>query len=1270
MEYSPPISTTIADQTPFTTSSNSEVTEATKDSRSMSSSLTSNVDGDMDHNKDYHQDHCAEEEDVTQQKPPASTVEDDPTVKSKEVKLSGDSYSSHECDDDGNINDVPKKEVTPSQSLQEEVNELRETLLQLSEQAKKDKSEQEELKRILYEDKTKRLDLYPVPMAQLRFLRRLDSDNSDDEDLDTIKNRAHKRRMEVAYKAELAYLEQDKKVRSQYRAEIAEWKEKEKTWMLAQQRLEDLLAEERAIPRLPTSPRGPSPSPSNSLLPQESASLEAEDKVEQGRLEELLQNYSRPKLNKVEQGGSDELLQNYSIPKLNRVEWKLFKAIPGVYRRDRDISKYHAIDVLVGDPDISFESMSRIFNLRRGKHSVRGLQHKVPLTQKKPPSSDQAPVAERIRIHSLHIIKILEKIHGESLISGKNETPILMIRPFRTLVYYGDQIQQKFQELESEFGEKEAATDIMNTVMTQSPELPEHDANDHPKNEEEDMIEREQKAQEEKDEYTRSAMAYKQMKVLVEFINTEILEKIESLTSGCCQKVAFADLWYLFKPGDEVVERSRRQAFRVLRVTNPVHKAIPPWRNFEASDSEAAPVTITCVYIDFDGKQLGPVTKEFVIKSFNGEKLITSLEVYPLSLVKENFGDDLSKQKSFRHRLIERGEMFLDVAKVKHMHYNGYTIDTGDEIDSQVVVDFAEAFSKADNNCQAATFEALIGASQEHPGDKQKCSAECCSEENIHYDHYVEKRRVDDYIAGLIPQDKITEPSVSIFPRNLADTRAPEKTIPESDLVIMSYRVFGYVLRSRKWAKLDSRFLSGVGTSRENLDRDNGDKSNEKTTEENAANAAGQTEKQTAFDQLVLPAGHKDMVKSLVAQHFRDKDSLTTQADQSDLVRGKGKGLIILLHGAPGVGKTTTAEGVAELFKKPLFQITCGDLGTTASDVEKALETHFSLANRWGCILLLDEADVFLSARSPHDFKRNGLVAVFLRVLEYYAGVLFLTTNRIGDFDEAFASRIHISLHYPQLDLESTRKVFELNLDLISRRFKEKSRDIMIEKDKIVKFAEDSWQKQKKMRWNGRQIRNACQTALALAEFDAQGGNHETIIDKHAKVKLTLKHLETVGVAYRDFIQYLEDVYDRDSELRAKYMRIRAREEKRKAKIVDPARVNGKKLVQKNGDDDEDDESEAGIGDMEVQNSDKGETGSKAGPSSKPDMTSSHAPVQAHGISPHGYYGPYPGMYPPPSAPAPQYGPPPGAGGQGGPGPNPWMGWPGYSYGQQPPPQV
>ena len=76
-----------------------------------------------------------------------------------------------------------------------------------------------------------------------------------------------------------------------------------------------------------------------------------------------------------------------------------------------------------------------------------------------------------------------------------------------------------------------------------------------------------------------------------------------------------------------------------------------------------------------------------------------------------------------------------------------------------------------------------------------------------------------------------------------------------------------------------------------------------------------------------------------------------------DLVRGKGKGLIILLHGAPGVGKTSTAECVADHTKRPLFPITCGDIGETAEKVEASLESSFQLAHRWGCVLLLDEAE-------------------------------------------------------------------------------------------------------------------------------------------------------------------------------------------------------------------------------------------------------------------------------------------------------------------------
>ncbi len=120
---------------------------------------------------------------------------------------------------------------------------------------------------------------------------------------------------------------------------------------------------------------------------------------------------------------------------------------------------------------------------------------------------------------------------------------------------------------------------------------------------------------------------------------------------------------------------------------------------------------------------------------------------------------------------------------------------------------------------------------------------------------------------------------------------------------------------------------------------------------------------QDGYNDLVLPDGHKDIVRALVKTHSRVPRLLSQDngAREFDLVKGKGKGLIILLHGAPGVGKTSTAECVAASTGRPLFPITCGDIGgATAQEVERNLEKFFELANKWGCVLLLDEADVFL----------------------------------------------------------------------------------------------------------------------------------------------------------------------------------------------------------------------------------------------------------------------------------------------------------------------
>lgn len=134
------------------------------------------------------------------------------------------------------------------------------------------------------------------------------------------------------------------------------------------------------------------------------------------------------------------------------------------------------------------------------------------------------------------------------------------------------------------------------------------------------------------------------------------------------------------------------------------------------------------------------------------------------------------------------------------------------------------------------------------------------------------------------------------------------------------------------------------------------------------------------FDDLVIPKSYRDLLVALVDSHgtgpqrrqgtnkTHSKAPLLTQID---LVRGKGQGLIILLHGPPGSGKTSTAETIAAYTRRPLYSITCGDIGTDPMVVEAKLLEHMQRADKWGCVLLLDEADVFLVQRdwSVPDFS-------------------------------------------------------------------------------------------------------------------------------------------------------------------------------------------------------------------------------------------------------------------------------------------------------------
>lgn len=218
------------------------------------------------------------------------------------------------------------------------------------------------------------------------------------------------------------------------------------------------------------------------------------------------------------------------------------------------------------------------------------------------------------------------------------------------------------------------------------------------------------------------------------------------------------------------------------------------------------------------------------------------------------------------------------------------------------------------------------------------------------------------------------------------------------------------------------------------------------------------------INSLVLPQEQKDFLLCLVKTHGLGDDS-----SFDDVVRDKGKGLIGLLAGPPGVGKTLTAEVMAEIAHRPLYTISSGELGDSSTTVQKQLEAILELAETWNAVLLLDEADVFLTKRDDINLARNAITSIFLRHLEYYQGILLLTTNRGTSFDPAFQSRIHFCFQYKDLEPGARKAIWGTFLG--------KARNGNVE----VAVGEEDIDELSKIVLNGRQIKNVMSISQAVA---------------------------------------------------------------------------------------------------------------------------------------------------------------------------------------------
>ncbi|KAK9786666.1 putative P-loop containing nucleoside triphosphate hydrolase protein [Seiridium cardinale] len=575
-------------------------------------------------------------------------------------------------------------------------------------------------------------------------------------------------------------------------------------------------------------------------------------------------------------------------------------------------------------------------------------------------------------------------------------------------------------------------------------------------------------------------MTARHIDVLLGFLNRTLgedlkeEEKRNSHKAG--PKTVFKNLWMLFKPGDVVYSKldGRWNPFVVCRCFDGSAKTVEDDRGYSYK--------LDAWNLIISGKKLRRVMYTFAIRPFMGEDAIDNMPVIPARFFKVS-------AEAARNN-VELGKRAWELAKgPTYMSYDGslakrgadhdwnYAPSASGQLNDRVIVD-CEGFNRFSADCPGGSHRRAVGRPPRNqtpppkdqlPYFKQRCGCTACGKAH-------------------------DEGEVHPFAK-FEDLKPTEDPAPENDLyyMVLSKTVSGFILSERRWAHFYMEFLSEVKHDKE------------------------------AFKYLVLDEEIKLTVRALIGKFSSANGQVTPWP--SDFVKNKGKGRIFLLHGSPGVGKTATCESIAELARRPLLALTSGDLSTNSLWVEKNLEYFLQLGERFGAMVLLDEADVYLESRRAKDIARNGLVSIFLRALEYYRGVLFLTTNRVQTFDAAFTSRIHVALHYKPLTDADREKVWLNSFERLERDSGGKVHISVASRE----YAYDSDDVQS-LRWNGREIRNALQTAVALAETEALDNGLE-------KVTVTDKHLRAVAKMSRGFKNFLhqrrlgdEDELDDDDE--------------------------------------------------------------------------------------------------------------------------------------------
>ncbi|KAJ9134155.1 26S protease regulatory subunit 4-like protein 1 [Pleurostoma richardsiae] len=569
----------------------------------------------------------------------------------------------------------------------------------------------------------------------------------------------------------------------------------------------------------------------------------------------------------------------------------------------------------------------------------------------------------------------------------------------------------------------------------------------------------EKAVQDERDEAVRTILLQLRAVIRAELAQAFAVTK-ELVTHGI---ITQDFLWTIFPPG-ELIYSVADDADRFYILQTPRLRGC----GYPSND-------LYLKYVDWDGSKFGYWTTTIRFDDFLGTKKITDLKAFPARYL-----HDLDEIKA---GCLERAQKFQSLAGI---HYKGYRSlekssrdaeGTG-RLDRRIILDAEGHPSRRSTsvlydrpeemkfrtglitqapvdktppgghrplpqptftvNGPVANYDGMPGFPMGRPMPPREDSIYSSDESSgarrrrlrnkkkkADHPRVVTRKRSDDSLSSIASDD--SDSSVT-------------KELSEFHLLLCNSRLLGFCLREKEWRSFDVERIQDIEWNAE------------------------------PFDSLVLPEGYKELILSFVESQLKDGDTF------DDVINGKGGGLVILLAGDPGVGKTLTAESVAEKMHTPLYKMELSELAEDEEDsgTEKDdddISSTFDLAARWNAVLLIDECDMYLEKRSEASPKRNKIVSRFLQELEYYPSLLFLTTNREKVLDPAIYSRIHLTINYPALDVPSRQAIWHNFLE------REPGSAVSNAEVKVLAAVEV----------NGRRIRNIIKTARIMAKRERRG---------------------------------------------------------------------------------------------------------------------------------------------------------------------------------------